>query len=77
MRYEDWEPLYLEICEYFSFDPCEDERAAHVAADLSSADATTDLAKLISGNTGYCMWKCSLFKEPGPGRQIKWCCYRC
>lgn len=49
MRYEDWEPLYLEICEYFSFDPCEDERAAHVAADLSSADATTDLAKLISG----------------------------
>ncbi|HWQ64523.1 MAG TPA: 6-hydroxymethylpterin diphosphokinase MptE-like protein [Methanospirillum sp.] len=50
MRYEYWEPLYHEICEYFSFDPAEDERAAHVAADLSSADATSVLVNLIAGH---------------------------
>ncbi|PWR74027.1 6-hydroxymethylpterin diphosphokinase MptE-like protein [Methanospirillum lacunae] len=50
MRYEDWEPLYHEICEYFSFDPDDDERAAHVAVDLSSSDATSDLVNLISGH---------------------------
>ncbi len=51
MRYEDWEPLYREICEYFAFDPTEDERAAEIAAGISSADATDDLVKLISGSS--------------------------
>ena len=49
MRYEEWEPLYHEICEYFSFDPGEDERAALVACDLSSADAFCALNNLIHG----------------------------
>ena len=49
MRYEEWEPLYHEICEYFSFDPAEDERAAEIAAKLSSVDSTVDVVNLISG----------------------------
>ncbi len=47
MKYEAWEPVYREICEYFSFDPAEDERAANMAAGLSSADATGALEDLI------------------------------
>lgn len=49
MRYEEWEPVYHEICEYFSFDPGEDERAAQVACALSSADAISTLNNLIHG----------------------------
>ena len=49
MRYEEWKPVYQEICEYFSFDPEDDERAARTAADLSQADASADLRHLIRG----------------------------
>lgn len=49
VKYDDWEPIYQEICEYFSFDPTEDDRAAHILADLTSQDATALLKNLIAG----------------------------
>jgi 2-amino-4-hydroxy-6-hydroxymethyldihydropteridine diphosphokinase len=49
VKYEEWEPLYHEICEYFSFDPADDERAAQITSSLSSADASDALKKLIAG----------------------------
>jgi 2-amino-4-hydroxy-6-hydroxymethyldihydropteridine diphosphokinase len=48
VRYDEWEPIYLEICEYFSFEPSEDERAARIAAGLSKADASVELRDLIT-----------------------------
>lgn len=51
VKYDDWEPIYQEICEYFSFDPAEDDRAAHILADLTSQDATALLKNLIFGKT--------------------------
>ncbi|MFH0966365.1 MAG: 6-hydroxymethylpterin diphosphokinase MptE-like protein [Methanobacteriota archaeon] len=50
MRYDEWEPIYQEICEYFSFDPAEDERAAHIAVGLSPSDASEELRNLIKDN---------------------------
>ncbi|MCA1915748.1 6-hydroxymethylpterin diphosphokinase MptE-like protein [Methanospirillum hungatei] len=49
MKYEDWEPVYQEICEYFSFDPAEDDRAAHILASLTTQDATDLLKSRIAG----------------------------
>lgn len=49
VKYDDWEPIYQEICEYFSFDPTEDDRAAHILADLTTQDATDLLKNLIAG----------------------------
>lgn len=49
MKYEEWEPVYREICEYFSFDPAGDRQASEIAAGLSSADATDVLRNLIQG----------------------------
>jgi uncharacterized Rossmann fold enzyme len=43
MKFEDWEPLYTEILDYFAFDREGDERAAAVLADLAPRD---DLALL-------------------------------
>ena len=49
MKYDEWEPIYQDICEYFSFDPADDERAAQIAANLSSADVSGTLSHLIEG----------------------------
>lgn len=49
VKYEDWEPVYQEICEYFSFNPAEDDRAAHILADLTIQDATDLLKSRIAG----------------------------
>jgi uncharacterized Rossmann fold enzyme len=43
MKFEDWEPRYTEILDYFAFDREDDERAALVLADLIDRD---DLALL-------------------------------
>ena len=51
VKYEDWEPVYLEICEYFSFEPADDERAAKILADLTKKDASSLLSNLITGKT--------------------------
>ncbi|HWQ67114.1 MAG TPA: 6-hydroxymethylpterin diphosphokinase MptE-like protein [Methanospirillum sp.] len=49
MKYDEWEPLYLEICDYFDFDPAEDQRAAELLTTLSSADAHTTLVERCKG----------------------------
>jgi hypothetical protein len=49
VRYEEWEPLYKEICAYFFFDPLEDTRAAQIATQMSSADASASLSHRIKG----------------------------
>jgi uncharacterized Rossmann fold enzyme len=49
VRYEEWEPLYHEICEYFSFDPAQDQLAAETAAGLTAADSNELLVQLIRG----------------------------
>ncbi|HOT03263.1 MAG TPA: DUF115 domain-containing protein [Methanolinea sp.] len=38
MKFEDWEPIYQEIIEYFGFDREEDERAAKLLSDLLPGD---------------------------------------
>jgi uncharacterized Rossmann fold enzyme len=30
MRFEEWEPYYIQILDYFGFSRAEDERAAHL-----------------------------------------------
>jgi len=47
VKYEEWEPLYHEICAYFSFDPDDDQRAAEIASHLSPSDASDQLIRLI------------------------------
>lgn len=49
MKYEEWEPLYREICEYFTFDPAEDQRAAEIAAGFSCVDSGEELVQRIRG----------------------------
>jgi uncharacterized Rossmann fold enzyme len=49
VKYEDWEPVYQEICEYFSFDPVQDEQAAQVAASLSKSNSIDILIQTITG----------------------------
>lgn len=49
VKYEDWEPVYREICDYFSIDPAEDDRAAHILAYLTHADASAQLKSRIAG----------------------------
>ena len=50
MRYEDWEPHYRRILDFFGFDPDNDDEAAHFASGLSSED---DLFLLKDA----CSWK--------------------
>lgn len=38
MKFEDWEPLYTEILDYFAFEREGDERAAAILADLADRD---------------------------------------
>lgn len=38
MRFEEWEPHYLRILEYFSFDRAQDEEAARVLSSLLTRD---------------------------------------
>lgn len=49
MIFRDWEPLYLEILDYFSFSREEDEEAARLLASLVAADALPLLEELIQG----------------------------
>jgi uncharacterized Rossmann fold enzyme len=51
MRFEDWEPLYEEILDYFSFDRTGDEEAACILAGLLSRDDLPALVALCRGRT--------------------------
>lgn len=47
MIFRDWEPLYLEILDYFSFSREQDEEAARLLASLVTVDALPDLERLV------------------------------
>ncbi|MCQ8893057.1 MAG: DUF115 domain-containing protein [Methanolinea sp.] len=49
MEFEEWEPTYREILDYFGFDRGEDERAAEVLQGLLSRDDLDLLEREISG----------------------------
>jgi uncharacterized Rossmann fold enzyme len=50
MKFEDWEPHYCEILEYFGFDRAGDEEAARLLASLLDRDNLLSLASLTDGN---------------------------
>jgi len=50
MNFEEWEPWYLEILDYFGFSRDEDERAARHLASLLTRDNLLSLASLTCGN---------------------------
>jgi len=51
MRFEEWEPLYEEILDYFSFDRAGDEEAARILAGLLRRDDLPALDALCRGRT--------------------------
>jgi len=50
MNFEEWEPCYREIIDYFGFDRAADEEAALVLASLLDRDNLLSLASLTDGN---------------------------
>ena len=50
MNFEEWEPWYREILEYFGFSREQDEIAARHLASLLSRDDLPALAALTCGN---------------------------
>lgn len=38
MKFEEWEPHYRKILDFFGFDPAGDDEAAHIASELTSRD---------------------------------------
>ena len=51
MIFRDWEPLYLEILDFFSFSREQDEEAARLLASLVTVDALSDLDRLVRERT--------------------------
>jgi uncharacterized Rossmann fold enzyme len=49
MQYPDWEPHYLEICDYFGFERELDDEAARLLSSLLPRDDLTMLAVLCQG----------------------------
>lgn len=50
MNFEEWEPLYEEIVEYFGFAREDDERAAEILSGLLPRDDLAMLDELCRGN---------------------------
>lgn len=50
MNFEEWEPFYLEILQYFGFDRADDERAALVLSMLARRDDAGLLRNLCNEN---------------------------
>jgi uncharacterized Rossmann fold enzyme len=51
LSFEEWEPWYREILEYFAFDRTKDEEAAELLAALSDRDDLPVLERKCRGNT--------------------------
>lgn len=49
MKFEDWEPHYLRILDYFGFERADDERAAEFARTLTSKDDIEKLKLALDG----------------------------
>lgn len=65
MEFEEWEPIYQEIVDYFGFDREEDEKAAEVLAGLLPRDDLPLLAEAIGGKD-----VCVCGNAPTLGREI-------
>jgi hypothetical protein len=50
MKFEEWEPYYREILDYFGFDRAQDEEAAQLLASLMTRDNLLSLAALTCDN---------------------------
>ena len=50
MNFQDWEPHYRGILDYFGFDRAADEEAARLLASLVTRDNLLSLASLTEGN---------------------------
>jgi len=50
MKFEEWEPYYKEILDYFGFDRAQDEEAAQLLASLMTRDNLLSLAALTCDN---------------------------
>lgn len=50
MNFEEWEPIYQEIVEYFGFDRKEDEHAADILEDLLQRDDLDLLKETCRGH---------------------------
>jgi uncharacterized Rossmann fold enzyme len=50
MNFEEWEPHYLQILDYFGFSREDDERAAFILADLVTRDDLPELSGLCQGS---------------------------
>lgn len=50
MHFDQWEPYYKDILEYFGFDRAADEEAARLLASLLESDNLLSLASLTDGN---------------------------
>lgn len=50
MKYEEWEPYYLEILDSFSFSLESDEKAAVLLSNLLKTDSLQFLKSITSGN---------------------------
>jgi uncharacterized Rossmann fold enzyme len=51
MKFRDWEPVYVEILEYFCFSREEDEEAARILAGLAVRDDLPVLRRMAEGKT--------------------------
>jgi len=51
MKYEEWEPHYRRILDFFGFDPSGDDEAAHIAAGLASRNDIELLKGLFRDQT--------------------------
>jgi uncharacterized Rossmann fold enzyme len=51
MKFEDWEPYYTKILDYFCFERTDDEEAARILADLADRDDIDLLRSLCHGKT--------------------------
>jgi len=65
MEFDEWEPIYGEIVEYFGFDRREDERAAEILAGLLERDDLSLLAERIRGKD-----VCVCGNAPTLGREV-------
>ncbi len=49
MKFEDWEPYYLQILDYFGFPRADDEEASRLLSSLLPRDDYSRLTELLSG----------------------------
>ena len=77
MNFNEWEPWYCEILDYFGFSRADDEKAARWLASLLSRDDLAALAALTCGSEVTVCGNAPCLKDEArknPGHRI---CSRC